>query len=328
MVESIASDFDVTVITQNEQNYFLADTKNVFLHFVFFQKKEYYNEVKQYYVHRYELADFLDKAINKKGTTSLKVASGLIDLSFHSNEKEQILSIQYDEISFEVNLTESDFGKQLIADASVLEKINTESTKKAFKKKIISSIVEEFDENEIYPFSEIALRVAAFELKILKTKKTWQRSSYYYKLLKLELQDNKEMDPYLASNLSMGLNIVVGKTECDCTNDGCFFEMLNKAYTTFFKEEDLLTDGKLDEAKAEIQLEKIWNDLNPKERAILNFLDYQFGNTPLINLYLLTPNANVQEYIYKMTYPYQPDSEDDLFVRRIASLVGFYLNLN
>jgi len=168
------------------------------------------------------------------------------------------------------------------------------------------------------------LSVAAFELKILKTKKTWQRSSYYYKLLKLELQDNKEMDPYLASNLSMGLNIVVGKTECDCGNDGCFFEMLNTAYTTFFKEEDLLTDGKLDEVKAEIQLTKIWSELNPKQQAVLNFLDYQFGNTPLINLYLLTPNANVQEYIYKMTYPYQPDSEDDLFVRRIASLVGFY----
>jgi hypothetical protein len=325
MVEIIASDFNVTIIAQNEENYVLAEQKSTFFHFVFFQKREYYTEVKQYYVHRYELADFLNKAINKKGNTSLKVASGLIDLSFYTTKKGQMLSIQYDGIDFEVNLTESDFGKQLIADVSVLEKINTESTKKAFQKKIISAIVDEYDENERYPFSEIALRVAAFELKILKTKKSWQRASYYYNLLKLELQDTKEMDPYLASNLSMGLNIVVGKTECDCTNDGCFFEMLNTAYTTFFKEEDLLTDGKLDEEKAEIQLAKIWNDLNPKQRAVLNFLDYQFGNTPLINLYLLTPNSSVQEYIYKMTYPYQPDSDDDVFVRRIASSVGFYL---
>ena len=325
MVENIASDFDVNIITQNEQNFFLADTKNVFLHFVFFQKKEYYNEVKQYYVHRFELANWLNNVITKKGANTLKVASGMVDLSFHSNEKEQILTIKYDEIAFEVNLTESDFGKQLIADASVLEKINTESTKKAFKKKIISSIVEEFDENEIYPFSEIALRVAAFELKILKTKKTWQRSSYYYKLLKLEFQDTKEMDPYLASNLRMGLNIVVGKTECDCTNDGCFFEMLNTAYTTFFKEEDLLTDGKLDEEKAEIQLTKVWNELDAKQRAVMNFLDYQFGNTPLINLYLLNKNVSFEEYIYKMTYAYQPDSEDDAFVRRITSLVRWYL---
>ena len=327
MVEIIASDFNVSIIAKSDENYVLAEQKSTFLHFVFFQKREYYNEVKQYYVHRYELADFLNNALYKKGTNTLKVASGLIDLSFHSNEKEQILTIQYDEIAFEVNLTESDLGKKLISDLTLLEKIDAEYTKKAFKKKIISSIVEEFDENENYQFSEIALRVAAFELKILKTKKNWQRSSYYYKLLKLEFQDTKELDPYLASNLTMGLNIVVGKTECDCTNDGCFFDMLNTAYTTFFKEEDLLTDGKLDEEKAEIQLAKIWNDLNPKQRAVLNFLDYQFGNTPLINLYLLTPNSSVQEYIYKMTYPYQPDSEDDTFVRRIASSVEFYLDI-
>ncbi len=121
---------------------------------------------------------------------------------------------------------------------------------------------------------------------------------------------------------------VVGKTECNCSNDGCFFDMLNTAYTTFFEEEDLLKDGKLDEAKAEIQLAKIWKELTPKQRVVLNFLDNRFANTPLINLYLLTPNANVQEYIYKMTYPYQPDSEDDLFVRKIASWVGFYMKFN
>lgn len=327
MVESIASDFDVTIIAQNEQNYFLADTKNVFLHFVFFQEKDYYNEVKQYYVHRFELANWLNNALSKKGANTLKMASGLVDLSFHSNEKEQILTIQYDEIAFEVNLTESDLGKKLIADLTLLEKIDAECTKKAFKKKIISSIVEEFDVNKTYTISDTSLSAAAFELKSSKTKKTWQRTSYFYDLLKMELQDTIEINKYLASELIMGLDIVVGKTECNCTNDGCFFDMLNTAYTTFFKEEDLLTDGKLDEEKAEIQLAKIWNDLNPKQRAVLNFLDYQFGNTPLINLYLLTPNSSVQEYIYKMTYPYQPDSEDDTFVRRIASSVEFYLDI-
>jgi hypothetical protein len=57
----------------------------------------------------------------------------------------------------------------------------------------------------------------------------------------------------------------------------------------------------------------------------MNFLDCEFGNTPLINLYLLTENADFEEYIYKMTYPYQPDSEDDAFVRMIVSCVKVYL---
>ena len=326
MVEITASDFEVTVVAQKEENYFLADKKNVFFHFVFFQKKGYYNQVKQFYIHRFELADWLNKVINKKVENDLNVASGLVNLSFQTNGEDKILSIQYDEIAFEVNLVETDFGKKLLSDVSILEKIESESIKKAFKKKIISAVVDEYDVNINYTLSDNTLRAATFELKSSKTKKTWQRTSYFYDLLKMELQDTVEMNKYLASELMMGLEIVVGKTECNCTNDGCFFDMLNTAYATFFKEEDLLTDGKLDEEKAEIQLAKIWKELTPKQRVVLNFLDDRFGNTPLINLYLLTPNTNDQEYIYKMTYPYQPDSEDDAFVRRIATLVRFYLN--
>jgi hypothetical protein len=325
MVEITASDFEVTVVAQKEENYFLADKKNVFFHFVFFHKKGYYNEVNQFYIHRFELADWLNKVINKKVENDINVASGLVNLSFQTNGEEQILSIQYDEIAFEVNLVENDFCKQLLSDVSILEKIDIESIKKAFKKKIISAVVDEYDVNKNYTLSDTTLRAAAFELKSSKTKKTWQRTSYFYDLLKMELQDTVEMNKYLASELMMGLDIVVGKTECNCINDGCFFDILNTAYTTFFNEEDLLTVGKLDEAKAEFELAKIWKELTPKQRVVLNFLDDRFGNTPLINLYLLAPNVNVQEYIYKMTYPYQPDSEDDLFVRKIASWVGFYM---
>ncbi len=324
MVEIIASDFELTVVAQKEENYFLADKKNVFFYFVFFQKKGYYNEVKQFYIHRFELADWLNKVINKKVENDLNLASGLVSLSFQTNGEDKILSIQYDEIAFEVNLVETDFGKQLLSDVSILDKIESESIKKAFKKKIISAVVDEYDVNKNYTLSDTTLRAAAFELKSSKTKKTWQRTSYFYDLLKMELQDTVKMNKYLASELMMGLEIVVGKTECNCSNDGCFFDMLNTAYTTFFKEEDLVTDGKLDEEKAGIQLAKIWKELTPKQRVVLNFLDDRFGNTPLINLYLLTPNTNVQEYIFKMTYPYQPDSEDDLFVRKIASWVEFF----
>ena len=92
--------------------------------------------MKQYYVHRFELANWLNNVINNKEDNCIKVASGLVDLSFHSNEKEQILAIKYDEIAFEVNLTESDLGKKLISDLTLLEKIDAEYTKKAFKKKI------------------------------------------------------------------------------------------------------------------------------------------------------------------------------------------------
>lgn len=327
MVETIASDFGVTLRVQNGNNYFFADMKTAFLHVVFFKENDHFNEINQFYIHRYEFADWLNQEINKSKYNQIKLASGLIHLCYSSNQEKQNIRFFYGDATFDINLKDNnDFEKQLIADVSVLEKIDSQLIKKATRKKIISAIVDEYDENETYPISDSSLRAAAFELKISKTKKTWHRTSYFYDLVKMEINDSKEMNTYLASNLLMGLDVVVGKTECNCGNDGCFFEMLNTAYTTYFKEEELLTDGKLDEAKAEIQLAKIWDKLTLKERVVLNFLDDQFGNTPLINLYLLTPNANVQEYIYKMTYPYQPDSEDDLFVRKISSWVGFYLS--
>ena len=324
MVEIIASDFEVTVVAQQEENYFLADKKNVFFHFVFFQNQEDYNEVKQYYLHRYELADWLNKVINKKEENDLNVASGLVNLSFHSNGEERILIIQYDEVAFEMNLIENDFGKQLLADLTLLEKVDAESTKKAFNKKIISAVLDEFDEHKNYPFSDSHLRIAAFELKILKKITSRHHVTDYFKLLQKLNLDSKDVDSYMVYNLKNSLEAVVGKTACDCGSEGCFFDLLHKAYITFFTEEDLLVEENLDEEKVTIELNKIWNNLDSKSRSVMNFLEIKFGNTPLINLYLLTKNASFEEYIYKMTFPYQPDSEDDAFVRRLVSLVRFY----
>jgi hypothetical protein len=328
MIERIASDFEVEIIAKHKQNYLLANTKDFFYHFVFYTKTNGYNEIKQFYVHRFEITDWLSNTIDlNKNTKPFPIAEANIFVSLNYDDAKTSLFFHFEEEIYSISLKDSDFGIILINDTKILDKICIEQNNKDFKKKIITAILEEYEETKQYPFSPYSLTIAAFELKIIKTKKRWQRISNYYHLLKLEYQNSKDLDSYMVSSLMDGLRMIVGKSSCDCSNAGCFFDILNEAFTAFYRQEELLTNGILDEEKVTIQFTYIWNALNAKQRAVLNFLDYQFENTPLINLYLLTPNANVQEYIYKMTFPYQPDSEEDAFLRKIISLVGWYLKL-
>ena len=326
MVEIIASDFEVKLVTQNDQNSLLAAPKNVFVHFVFLHQQLGYNEIKQFYVHRFELASWLSNEISSDKTSqSFPLAGGNIQIAKQAEAGETNVAITYNGTTYTFSLTDSEFGNVLLRDIEIISKVYADSSKKGFNKKIITAILDEYAENNAYPFSLNQLLFAAFELKISKTKKSWQRVSDYYELVNYQYRDSKEIDIFMIDNLFNTLNIVVGKSDCYCGSEGCFFDLLRSAYTTFFNEENLLTDGSLDEEKVTTELNIIWEVLDSKQRAVMNYLDYQFGNTPLINLYLITENADFEEYIHKMTYREQPDSADDAFIRRLVSLVRFFL---
>ena len=293
-----------------------------------------YDEIKQYYIHRFEIANWLYNLWNKDGEFILDLPeSGIrlilenpIDLKTEKLSDDYNLVIEHNDNTIYFPLKENSYGEMLLTDYELLTKVYADSVKKTFRKKVISKIVNVYDETITYPFSHHSLIIAAFESKVLKTKKKWRQNLGAYRLLKSEFNVSSEIVPYLVSNVISKLPSVVGKTVCDCDNTAaCFFDVLHKAYSTFFNESELLSDSVLDEIKVEKQFNEIWNGLSFKQRAVIEYLDYQFGNTPLLNLYLFTPNADIQQYIYKMTYPYQPDSEDDAFVRSTASLVWFYL---
>jgi hypothetical protein len=334
MNEIIESDFEVTLIAQNENMSFFGATKDIFYHFVFIKNTDDYDEIKQYYIHRFEIANWLYNFGNNNGEFVLNLTeSGIhlilespIDLNAEKLSDDYNLVIEHHDNTMNFPLKENSFGEILLKDYELITNVYADSVKKPFRKKIISKIIEAYDETITYPFSLHSLIIAAFESKVLKTKNKWRQTSGVYRLFKSEFNVSLEIVPSLVSNLIDNLPIVVGKTTCECENTvACFFELLNKSYSTFFNEAELLTDGVIDKIKLEKQFNEIWNGLSVKQRAVIKYLDYEFCNTPLLNLYLFTPNAAIQEYIYKMTYPYQPDSEDDAFVRTTSSLVWFYL---
>ncbi len=326
MIEIIETDFDVKWVAQNQENHLFLASKNENYHFVFFEEDNAHSSINQFYLHRFEIANFVGGVYeSRKETSPFPLAGGHLQIAFSLSDLGPAIVFIKNQVSYSVLLSGSDFGELLMNDVKNLKKIYSENTKSSFDKKVITAITGEYDENKKYPFSERIKSIVAFEMKLFKSQKTWRSNSVFSQLLHLELQDSGLYDSYFLDDLIQSLPLVLNKTECDCGSEGCFFDMLYAAYTTFFQEDGLLTNGSIDEGKVYEQLTELLNQLDAKQRAVLNYLHMEFGNTPLINLYLLTENADFEVYMDKMTYPYQPDSEDEAFVRRIVCTVRFYL---
>ena len=57
------------------------------------------------------------------------------------------------------------------------------------------------------------------------------------------------------------------------------------------------------------------------------FLYDEFGNSTLLNLAFVKPNFNLINFQFLMCYPYQPDSEDEKWVREVSTLSNFFIQL-
>lgn len=336
MTELIPIDFDVERLVQDSNLDVFGGTKNAFHHLVFYRKKNGYNEVNQFFVHRFEIANRLMHLLDNGGKSKFKLIGTDIEICLESDfnkndglngtkESEFLMFISCDgiELCFPLKGT---FGNGMIQDSKILAKLHKESGTKSFRKKAVKFILGEFDEEKGYSFSNEDLIIAVFELNISKNRKYWAPAAEIRKILAIQEVDTLQPPSHMVENLLSTLPALVHKSTCDCGNDACFFDLLKTAYDQFFTEEDILTNGEVDETKVENEFSKVWINLSSKQRIALTFLDEEFGNTPLLNLYLCTPGCSIEEYLFKMTYPYQPDSEDDIFVRSTAFLAFWWLN--
>lgn len=210
----IESDFEVNAIAQNDDMDFFGASKNVFYHFVFLLKKDGYNEIKQYYIPRFQIANWLYNYWEKDGAFILDLPdSGIslileyqIDLDALKISDDFNIVIVYNDNTIYFPLKGNSFGEILLKDYELLTKVYADSVKNTFRKKVISKIIGAFDETITYPFSLHSLIIAAFELKLLKTKNKWRQTSGVYRILRTEFNVSLETDPYLVSNLITNLH--------------------------------------------------------------------------------------------------------------------------
>ncbi|MFN3589384.1 MAG: hypothetical protein ACK4UP_08370 [Spirosomataceae bacterium] len=334
MYNVIRHDFQIPVVAENEESYFFAKTNKELFHFIFTSPVEKGYSLGQYYVHRFEIANWLYEMQENTFVSDEINVNKRIKVRLTFNDKEgtaneltsATLTIIYKDIPYAISLGQNPFGQDLIKDVELLTKIKQGKTTRSAKNKIKTALGITTEESFSQILTPHRFTIAAFEYSIMRSIARWQKQSSFYKLVRLEIQDKKEIDTQIVENLIKALPIVVNKTDCNCDDKAaCFFDLLKTSYTYFFNESELLTDEEMDSEKVKTQFNQLWNQLSVKERVVLNYLHETFENTPLINLYLLVPQGDPYVYLYKMTYPYQPDSEDDAYVRKATTLALWYM---
>ena len=128
---------------------FFGASKNVFYHFVFLLKKDGYNEIKQYYIPRFQVANWLYNNWEKEGAFILDlpesgirlILENLIDFEAGKLSDDFNLVIEYERNTICFSLHGNSFGEILLKDYELLTKVYADSVKKPFRKKVISKII-------------------------------------------------------------------------------------------------------------------------------------------------------------------------------------------
>jgi hypothetical protein len=313
----IASDFSVKEISTTEEITLFGAAKGVLLHFVLSGS----HQISQFYVHRHEMARCLKSGFNTPGSQVYKLSSGL-SVEVISNPKG--LSVLSGSHTLPVDLKKSALGKLILSDISLLDEIENKLKDKEYAGSVGARITGNNAEQakSVFDLQEIGL--AAFEFAILDKQKKIDRNGGIYSLLK-----NKASNfiPEL-SFLMMGDNTVFTSDHCDCGSDGCFFSMLSDTINEQFKgKEFFLTNGNFDDKKAAKIFDAFWSGLSAGQQAALRYLEFEFNNSVFLNISMFNKNFSLQEYLRLMTFPYQPDSEDEAFVRTRATICRYYLSL-
>ena len=311
MIEMLSADFELELLYDKEPIAVLGAVKGSFVHLLVYCD----NQTRQFYIHRHEWADFL---LSEHKNNNLLTYCGVL---LFRNLKTKKTGIYFREEERLFSTEKTTLGKQLIEDTQTLLKIRKQSGSEAFRKRIIKKIDGFCDETNIETFTDWELEISAFENAILTASQKRKNTAAVYKLLNYRKSDRIPVMLFLEATES-----IIEKTSCDCGNEACFFDLLNHTFLTHFKDKKrFFTKGKFDPEKGEAIFMEYWEKLPDNKKMILQYLDYTFGNTALLNMAFFNPDFDILNYQRIMTFPYQPDDPDEAWVRQHSSLCAHYL---
>ena len=312
-------------------------------HFVYSQKGEGFNTfIDQSKFLRFELAKTIhelsntktDNKINTGCETSRKYSDSSVQLTsgdkvfIDSLKNELIIRIQFVNSNqiLELNLTNPD-KKSSITKCINEDLIRYENALKEVSKKEKTKLLELLNQStslneHLNSLSETDLFLLHFENSIISEYNKPLPSYSLTNVLNEILEELNETE-WLFSLLMENFDYVYNTEECLCGSDGCFFDVLKGNQREFFKDNYLNQDGLIDENKIKADLNKLWSKLNFKEKIALKYLATELQNSTLLNLYFLHPEFNLSEYQRLMCMPYQPDSEDEIWLRSVTTFAAW-----
>ena len=316
MIPYYCADFKVKELCTTDDVSLMGAIKGLFVHFVVHRN----NRLSQYYVHRHEWASLLLDA--DRAEISNKTLSCGLQVSV--NISQSIAGVQYDGIELQFSLKKTALGKQLLKDAAALAEVKQASKGKDFKQTTLTQLNGDYDTEFPEKLSLWEVEAAAFEQKILPSLKKHDSTTGICDILLLK--DSAKIPLFYFMEKA---NWVVTTNSCNCGNDGCFYSVLNHTFITHFSDkQQFLIGDQVDEENLANAFKAFWSNLSTSHKAVLLFLDDQYENTALLNMAMLNSDFDLNEFQRLLTYPYQPDSDDEAFVRTTSSLVWYYLSLN
>lgn len=323
MENLIKMDFGVETICVNEKEKLFLKVENSFYKLVWLNELDDNNRIEQFYLLRYELANHLKTYLDSRGENSTFILTSSEEITFAGNTDK--LEIQLRTHFSDTIFKGSGHNEMILTMLSDLNILSSHEEGLITKKqsKFLDDLLKNrsVDDEVSYTLTDKDFEIIQFE-KTLLNNQSHNSLIDIYKILFNESLSNAEG---LKVNLFLNFENIYNAESCDCGFEGCFFEMLKENQKYFFGKNYHDQDGIMDSGKVEYDFDQIWSGLSIKEKACLTFLYKEFQNSILFNLGLLKPNFNLMKYQFLMCYPYQPDSEDDQWVREVSTLSNFFI---
>jgi hypothetical protein len=302
----IDRDFDVTLIAEEKKASIRYGTRSFHHHFVFLSESNFLDQI---YISRFLLAKFYlkeDKEAMFKlyNNDHILILENKINYTRHGNKYEIKDSVLNQQIAKDV--------KKLVSIQNKLQK-----NKDYFNIEVNQFIKSlNIDAQINIELSELEKEWLLFELSLNTKSKQKDKQYGIFNIFIDYISFERVPDNFMLDLFSDTLQNILYQEVCTCSSY-CFFEELKKNQIAFFGTD--IDKIKINEANLLLSL---WEDLNKRQRTALYFISDCFENTPLLNLSFLRKDFDINIFIELMTEPYQPDDEDQSFLR--TNIINVY----
>lgn len=315
MNEFISSDFAVEVLVASDRATLMGAAKGTCTHLLIIDQQG----IRQHYVHRHEWAALLE--ISKKLSTPYVQKEAADGLSLMVNTQSKKAGVIYGDALLEFELNDTKMGRRLLKDVALLSKAKGLLADEREKNAVLIEMFGEEAARVGALLSQTTLECVLFESYIaLKNHKG-------YKNIGLTSIIEYGLHPTHPEYDVLG-DIAQYASGCNCGQEHCFGPALLHTLEEFFGEkEKYFQNNVVNTAIIEKQFYHLWENLNILERGMLLLLDDCFENSMMYNLFFLSKDFDLRKYLRLMSYPYQPDSEEEAIVRHVAGIVNYCLSL-
>jgi hypothetical protein len=308
--------------------YYKAEDKCSILehHFVWLNEGAGFNEIGQSKILRYEIAKYrCEFEASGKETDGYALSNG-DRLEFVNEFGNICIGLYFSDSNTcfcydpEIEDCQDEMFKTLSKDALELKKIKIHISEKKRADIFHNDTLNE----KLDTYSPIDFEVMMFEQRIAEIENIVLPSCSLTKCFEKNLNELTDLGG-LKVSLKENFESFNQTEERYSGSDSYFFDALKVTKKLFFDRDYSTEAGAIDEKRLNEDFEKIWEEFSFNQKLALKFLESEHQNNTLLNLYFFHPNFKLKEYQRLICMPYQPDSEDESWLRSVSTFASWIM---